>query len=51
LAAHLGEEHPAAAFDDGRARAFVAHAYELQYAAPYPRGVDGPDEQFGPEPY
>jgi hypothetical protein len=49
---HLREEHRAAAFDDGRARAFVARAYGLEYAAPYPPGSDGgPDEGFGPEPY
>ena len=51
MVGHLREEHRAAAFDDGRVRAFVAHAFELGYAAPYPRSVGGPDEGFGPEPY
>lgn len=47
---HLRGEHPAAALEEAQLRAFVAHSFKLEYAAPYAVG-DEPDEEFGPEPY
>ena len=47
---HLRREHRAMVVDDGQVRAFVNHAYSLEHAAPYADG-EGPDEEFGPEPY
>ena len=47
---HLRREHPATAMKDGQVRAFVSHAYKLEHASPY-AGGEGPDEEFGPEPY
>ena len=50
--AHLRDNHHVAPRkEEGRARKTVAaHAYRLEYAAPY-AGGEGPDEEFGPEPY
>lgn len=49
--AHLRKDHQASVVDEGRAREIVAvHAYRLEYAAPYADG-EGPDEEFGLEPY
>lgn len=47
---HLRREHPSTALEDGQVRAFVSHAYTLERSAPY-AGGEGPDEEFGPEPY
>ena len=47
---HLRHEHPSNALDEGGVRAFVSHAYTLERATPYADG-EGPDEEFGPEPY
>lgn len=50
VSSHLRRKHPATAVEDGQVRAFVNHAYALDHAAPYADG-EGPDEEFGPEPY
>lgn len=48
---HLNRDHPAMPFSEDRVREFVAvRAYDLEYAAVY-AGDEGPDEEFGPEPY
>jgi hypothetical protein len=48
---HLRRKHLALPFDEERIRDIVStHAYDLEYAAVYADG-DGPDEEFGPEPY
>lgn len=49
--AHLSRDHPAIAFSENQVREFVTiKAYNLEYAAVYADG-EGPDEEFGPEPY
>jgi len=49
--AHLSRDHPAMPFCEDRVREFVtARACNLEYAAVYADG-EGPDEEFGPEPY
>jgi hypothetical protein len=49
--AHLSRDHPAMPFSEERIREFVTiRAYNLEYAAVYTDG-EGPDEDFGPEPY
>jgi len=48
---HFGQEHPGASPGEERLRGMVAHdAFELEYASVYGDG-EGPDEEFGPEPY
>jgi hypothetical protein len=49
--AHLSRDHPAMPFCEERIRQFVSvKAYNLEYATVYADG-EGPDEEFGPEPY
>ena len=49
--AHLSQDHPAMPFSEGRMREFVtARAYNLEYATVCADG-EGPEEEFGPEPY
>jgi hypothetical protein len=49
--AHLSQDHPAMPFSEGRIREFVTvRAYDFEYAPVYADG-EGPDEEFGPEPY
>jgi hypothetical protein len=49
--AHLSRDHPAMPFSEERIRQFVTvRAYNLEYATVY-AGGEGPDEEFGPEPY
>jgi hypothetical protein len=49
--AHLSRDHPAMSFSEERIREFVTiRAYNLEYATVYADG-EGPDEEFGPEPY
>ena len=49
--AHLSRDHSATPFSEERVRKFVAvRAYRLEHAAVYADG-EGPDEEFGPEPY
>ena len=49
--AHLRKDHHVASPDERQARRLVAaHVYRLEYAAPYADG-EGPDEEFGLEPY
>ena len=49
--AHLGRDHPGMPFSEDRVWEFVTvRAYNLVYAAVYADG-EGPDEEFGPEPY
>jgi hypothetical protein len=51
LVAHLSRDHPAMPLSEERIREFVtARAYDLEYATVYADG-EGPDEEFGPEPY
>lgn len=47
---HFGREHPEASLGEERLRWMVAHAFGLEYASVYGDG-EGPDEEFGPEPY
>jgi predicted small metal-binding protein len=49
---HLRRNHPAIALDEAQVREIVStRAYELvEYAAVY-EDAEGPDEEFGPEPY
>ena len=48
---HLKRNHPVVTLTDEQIRQTVAaHAYRLEYAAPY-AGGEGPDEEFEPEPY
>ena len=48
---HLRRDHPAMAFPEEQLREFVAiKAYNIEYAVVYTNG-EGPDEEFGPEPY
>ena len=48
---HLRQHHPAAPFDEVRVREVVfTRAYNVEYAVVY-AGGDGPDAEFGPEPY
>ena len=49
--AHLSRDHPSMPFSEERIWEFVTvRAYELEYASVYADG-EGPDEEFGPEPY
>ena len=49
--AHLNREHPAMPISEDRVWEFVTiRAYNLEYAAVY-ADSEGPDEEFGPEPY
>jgi hypothetical protein len=49
--AHLSRDHPATPFSEERVRELVTvRAYHLEHAAVYVDG-EGPDEEFGPEPY
>jgi hypothetical protein len=49
--AHLSRDHPARLISEDRVREFVSlRAYDLEYASVYADG-EGPDEEFGPEPY
>jgi hypothetical protein len=49
--AHLSRDHPSMPFSEERIREFVTvWAYDLEYATVYADG-EGPDEEFGPEPY
>ena len=49
--AHLRRDHPAMLFPKERIQEFVAiKAYNVEYAAVYADG-EGPDEEFGLEPY
>ena len=49
--AHLSRDHPSMLFSEERIREFVTvRAYDLEYATVYADG-EGPDEEFGPEPY
>ena len=50
VSGHLRREHPSSALGERGVRAFVSHAYTLEQAAPYADG-EGPDEEFGSEPY
>jgi len=44
-------DHPAMPLPEERVREFVTtRAYNVEYAAVYADG-EGPDEDFGPEPY
>ena len=48
---HLRRDHPTIPFGEERVREIIsARAYELEYAAVYEDG-EGPDVEFGPEPY
>lgn len=49
---HRRLEHPAAALaDEEQVRQVVGtHTYKVEYVAPY-AGGEGPDEEFGLEPY
>ena len=48
---HLRRDHPTMPLDEERIWEIIsACAYELKYAAVYESG-QGPDEEFGPEPY
>ena len=47
---HFGREHAEASLGEERLRGMVAHAFALEYASVYGDG-EGPDEEFGPEPY
>ena len=48
---HARREHPAIAFPEEQLREFVAmRAYNVEYSAVYADG-EGPDEEFGLEPY
>ena len=49
--AHRGREHSMYVADEEYVRRVVEeNAYRLEHAAPYADG-EGPDEEFGPEPY
>jgi hypothetical protein len=49
--AHLSQDHPSMPFCEGRIRELVTvRAYDFEYATVYADG-EGPDEEFGPEPY
>ena len=49
--AHLSRDHSVAPFSEERVREFVTvQAYGFEHAAVYADG-EGPDEEFGPEPY
>ena len=49
--AHLSRDHPAMPLSEDQVREYVTiKAYNLAYAAVYADG-EGPDEEFGPEPY
>lgn len=49
--AHLSRDHPAMTFSENQVREFVTvKAYNLEYAVVYADG-EGPDAEFGPEPY
>ena len=50
--AHRSQVHPAAGLAaEEQVRQFVGtHTYKVEYVAPY-AGGDGPDEEFGLEPY
>jgi predicted small metal-binding protein len=49
--AHLSRDHSAMTFSENQVREFVTvKAYNLEYAEVYADG-EGPDEEFGPEPY
>ena len=49
--AHLSRDHPARPISEERIREFgTIRAYNLEYATVYADG-EGPDEEFGPEPY
>ena len=49
--AHRRQEHPLAVTDEELVRRVVAdNAYGMEYVAVY-AGGEGPDEEFGPEPY
>ena len=48
---HLRRDHPALSCSEELVREFVAtRAYIVEYVAVYAVG-EGPDEEFGPEPY
>jgi predicted small metal-binding protein len=48
---HLRRAHPAIPLGEERVREIIsARAYKLEYAVVYEDG-EGPDEEFGPEPY
>jgi predicted small metal-binding protein len=47
--AHLRDAHPALAFAEEQIVALVAHAFELESAAPH-EGAKEPDEGLGTEP-
>ncbi len=51
--AHRRQEHAMFVADEERVRRVVEeNAYRLEYAAPYAHvHGEGPDEEFGPEPY
>ena len=49
--AHRRQEHEVSVADEELVRQAVQkNAYRLEHATPYANG-DGPDEEFGPEPY
>ena len=49
--AHLSRDHPSMPLSEERIWEFVTvRAYDLEYATVYADG-EGPDEEFGPEPY
>lgn len=49
--AHRRQEHAISIAEEEQVRRIVEeNAYKLEHAAPYADG-DGPDEEFGPEPY
>ncbi|MDP9457810.1 MAG: DUF1059 domain-containing protein [Actinomycetota bacterium] len=49
--AHRRQEHATSVTDEKLVRRVVAeNAYRLEHVAPYADG-EGPDEEFGPEPY
>jgi hypothetical protein len=48
---HLRRDHPTIPLGEGQVREIIStRAYELEYAAEYEDG-EGPDEEFGLEPY
>jgi hypothetical protein len=49
--AHLSQDHPSMLFSEERLWEFITvRAYDLEHATVYADG-EGPDEEFGPEPY
>ena len=49
--AHRSQEHAMYVADEEHVRRVVEeHVYRLERSAPYADG-EGPDEEFGPEPY